>query len=73
MTKPSPLPKLACNPRWIEITELRPGVCRFNAEVDGSPRFCGAATQSFSSSWCPAHKLICCATHERERAIGRAR
>jgi hypothetical protein len=30
--------------------------------------FCGAATRSLSSSWCPAHKLICCATDARTRA-----
>jgi hypothetical protein len=66
--KPSPPPKLVCKPRWIEITELRPGLCRYPRETESGVRFCGGATGSLSSSWCPAHKLICCATDPRRRA-----
>jgi hypothetical protein len=66
-TKPSPPPKLVCRPPWIEITELRPGVCRYPRETESGVRFCGGATGSLSSSWCPAHKRICCATDPRRR------
>ena len=53
-------------PIWVGIVELKPGMCRYLRDGDGGIEFCGAATQSLSSSWCPAHKLICCATQERE-------
>jgi hypothetical protein len=67
-TKPSPPPKLVGKPRWMEITELRAGVCRYPRETESGVRFCGGATGSLSSSWCPAHKRICCATDLRRRA-----
>jgi hypothetical protein len=52
-------PQPVCEPIWVTFVELNAGMCRYPREVDGAPRFCGAATQSLSSSWCPAHKLIC--------------
>ena len=64
-----PKPKLVCEPLWItSLLDLKPGMCRFVRDSDGGIEFCGAATQSLSSSWCPAHKLICCATDARRRA-----
>jgi hypothetical protein len=66
--RPSPLLKPVCKPRLIEITELHPGVCRYPRETESGVRFCRGATGSLSSSWCPAHKLICCATNPRRRA-----
>jgi hypothetical protein len=61
--------KLVCEPLWItSLLDLKPGMCRFARDGDGRVEFCGAATQSLSSSWCPAHKLICCATDPRRRA-----
>jgi hypothetical protein len=66
-TKPSPPPKLVCRPPWIEITELHSGVCRYARETESGVRFCGGTTGSLSSSWCPAHKRICCATDPRRR------
>ena len=64
-------PKLVCKPLWItSLLDLEPGMGRTARNGDGGVEFCGAATQSLSSSWCPAHKLICCATQEHERDIG---
>jgi hypothetical protein len=57
-----------CEPIWVGIVDLKSGMCRFVRDGDGGVEFCGAATQSLSSSWCPAHKLICCATDPRRRA-----
>jgi hypothetical protein len=63
--------KLVCEPLWItSLLDLKPGMCRFVRDGGGGVEFCGAATLSLSSSWCPVHKLICCATHEHERDIG---
>jgi hypothetical protein len=55
-------------PIWVGIVELKPGMCRYLRDGDGGVEFCGAATRSLSLSWCPAHKLICCATDARTRA-----
>ena len=62
--------KRVCEPLWVGIVELKPGMCRYLRDGDGGVEFCGAATQSLSSSWCPAYKLICCATQEREPRPG---
>jgi hypothetical protein len=69
--KPKPKPDLVCNPRWITLPNLKPGMCRFVRDGDGVVEFCGAATQSLSSPWCPAHKLICCAPQERKGATAK--
>jgi hypothetical protein len=62
--KPKPKPDLVWNPRWITLPDLKPGMCRLVRDGDGIVESCGAATQSLSSSWCPAHKLICYAQRE---------
>ena len=58
--RPKPKPAPAGEPLWLELVALKSGQCRFPRGVNGETRFCGLPTTAPASSWCSAHKLICC-------------